>query len=231
MKTGFGILIYLVTVLSAKAQDYKQDFEKMNRVYGAENNISVNMSYKLLLNQEDKVYADSLVGKMLMYHNEYITSIGSINQVKNNKLMVSIDNERKIIIVSQTPSLSAPPTPISILDSLIRQKQLGIKYIVLNGSRGKYEIEESGSNIYKYDLYFDRETYLISEVDIYFRHMPGDNMKSNSHPKLCVRYSNYNFNAPNTTAFSGANYIKLQGNKFIPTVLYRSYQVINNYNP
>lgn len=227
----YAMLGVLVTGSVARGQDYKTDFAKINSAYNAENNIAIDLSYKYYSNPLDKVPADSLKGRMVLYHKEYTCNIGDINMVRNGKYLVAVDKSHKTIFLGDAKHSTVPIVTFDVLDSLVRQKEVTVGYSDLNGEEGIYQVNEKKGNAYRYDIYFDKQSYLINEIDIYYHYLPGEQQKSTSHPLLRVYYLNCKKSNPDISVFSEANYVNIQNKTIVPVVAYRSYKIVNNLNP
>lgn len=213
--------------LSAKSQDAKNDFKKINVVYNTTPAFSMDIKYELFLDGSKKANEEE-VGKYLKNNSKYYTLQGNSEIIITDKYMFIVDKTSKIFAADYKIDENKISNPLSLsLDSLfvlyskietIIQNSNGIKGYRFFIKEGPYSICE---------VYFNVKTNFVTEIKNVFREKILDENNIKRTAVLKTTFYNMKFTI-NKDLFENSRYIKKVKDKFVLTDNYKTYKFINH---
>jgi hypothetical protein len=170
-------------------------------------------------------------GDYHLYRSNYSISIGSLKSVANNNMLVTIDTEDKIMIVSNNKTMTVMNSPFLLLDSLIKEGQIDIKK--LKGSKEpvrsyRFAFGEDTA-VDSMDITYNSTTYLMSELKVFYTNasMLGDETEDY---KPVVKFQFYDQEIKNhfdKALFDLNQFVTINNKKVVPNASFKNYQFKN----
>lgn len=224
----FFILICLSGV--NQAQDAKSDFTKINLRYNESKNLNMKVCYELFQDYTSIVPFQKMDGLVKRKGDNMIYKLGPLEVMHNKRFEVIANDEFKQIAMLEHK------TKLFEWDEklfLTRFDQTLQVYEKVNFSSkknaGVYDIKTKGGQFTRIIIEFDKKTYAINKMVLYYRDAQilneyGTGKKDT--PRIEITYSDINLNANLPDGdFSESKYVAYSGGKYTCTSPYKGYKL------
>lgn len=210
----------------------KEEFAKVNKTYALEK-FTVQMVYKYYYEYNATSPGETQTGVYYKNGAESYSKIMGIETIRNHKMSLVIQNDEKIMVVSNPVKDNGPMT--IALDTLVQICE-SFNRTELPDNQIKYELKFKSGIAFEYtkmDVYIDKQNYYINKLVLYYSEqemvLENPDETKTIHPKLEITYKGFNTNyASSPTLFSDTPYVVLVSqNKYKATPKYSGYQVYN----
>lgn len=173
LKTVFVKLIALCTVglLMAGKSSAQIDssgigeFIKVQSSYMYANHLAFSVSYYSATADSSGIVRDTVRGDYKINGDNYSINMDSVEQVQNNTYHVTASIRDSFVLVQQASSLYASLFRIDMFDSLFQHMNVSAVSFSDSSTVRHMSISFAGDSPYlSYDLYYDKNTYLISKL-------------------------------------------------------------------
>lgn len=205
---------------------------KINEAYSKFKDLSMNITYKVYLNQKTTVPYETQVGIFKQHGNLRYSKLSNIESIENKDYLLVVDNDDKRIVISNPVKFNPGKITMLNLDSAFRTCSTVVPFT--SGALQGYQLvfkTDVVSAFDKIDLYFNKKTYIVEKLVFYYRQkmkLINDDKESAEKPKMEILFSQFNFqNITDVSLFSESKYIEKKKGGYIPVNAYTSYNVIN----
>lgn len=241
LNKNFLIALLLLLVADIRAQQVVKpevasaDFARINQAYANSKKLKMDVSYALFSSYTSTTAFENEKGVFMKQNNSIYTELLGITSLSNSNVSLTIDANEKTMVVADPASKKATMPGEVDLDTLLKICS-SIECIDYEGNTKFYKLHFDKSSFFQYnaiDIYFDKQTNLLSKLVLYFRVETDldetDNVHVKDRPRLEITYSSID-TAPVFEAgqFSESRYIRMSGKKITCTSSYASYHLINH---
>ena len=228
----FSFWVLISSAGNPAVEKAKEEFNQVNKTYSAEK-YSVQMVYKYYYEYNSTSPGETQTGIYYKNGNESYSKIMGIETIRNKKMSLVIQNEEKIIVVSNPVKdngvmMISLDTLIMICESFDRTE--------LPDNQIKYELKFKSGIAFEYtkmEVFINKNNFCINKLIFYYAEqemvLENPDQSRKIHPKLEVTYKNFTNNyIVNPGMFSDSPYVVLSAqNKYKATEKYSGYQVYN----
>jgi hypothetical protein len=218
-------LLLLFTLMKAYSQDVRKDVNRINRAYKEVKNLSADIVFHYFSDYKTTSYSEESFGKFNKTGSQLYFQYENKEYISTDKLVLNIDNDNKIMLISNLPSLADKPVhPENInLDSLLKHcKSVDYKN---EGQLSSYSFHFGFSTIDIIKVYFDKKNYLISKLIFYYSKPAAEGTLEK--PRIEIQYSNFQKRKSSEPKYKLDYYVMLKKSKYAATPRFKSYKLIN----
>ena len=233
-KTCLLFFIVLFTgYKSVVGQNAKADILRINDAYSKFSNMSMEITYKVFLNQTTTTPYEIETGSYKQNGNLRYSKLKQIESLQNNNYLVVVDNDVKRIVVGNPVKFNPAKITLLNLDSAL-SKCSAVNYITGNSEQGGYSMVFKSNIVSEFDkveLYFNKKTYIVEKITFFYRQKIRLATEENAvadRPKLEISFSKFNFTKNEDVAFfSEKKFIEKSKGSFVASSSYSDYKVID----
>lgn len=229
MKLLINIFLLCSLVSGLKAQDLKSDCLKINQNYNACKKLSMKMDYELYSNYTAAIPFQKLDGEMKRNSELMAYKIGPIETVRTEKYELVVDHDEQFIALMEHHTKLFEwdeKMYVGNLDKILLHCE-STTYTEEKNNTGCYDIKMKAGEFAKARLYFDKKTFFITKLILFYRGetvLNEDGNGKKERPRLEITYKNIEENkefAPNE--FSELKYVIKSGDNFKCIEKYKDY--------
>jgi hypothetical protein len=217
--------VALVFFLPCIAQDVKKDVAKINRTYENATYMSGDVAFKYYETYTSTQSTDETFGKFSKNGSNTYYKYESFELLVNKQLTLTVDHENEIMMLSNPQTITTQVSrPESInFDTLLKYCK-SVNYKV-EGTKVSYTLNFDFYTTNAIKVYFDRSTYLISKLIIYYNQAPVEG--ASDKPRIEISYSNLKKNKSAVAVNTIGSYVVQAKGKYVTTARYKGYKLIN----
>ncbi|OFY82814.1 MAG: hypothetical protein A3F72_01645 [Bacteroidetes bacterium RIFCSPLOWO2_12_FULL_35_15] len=221
-------------VLNVYSQNAKQDMIKINEAYSKFNDLAMNITYNLYPNYTATSPVETETGSFKQHESLRYSKLKGIESLQNKEYLVVVDNEEKLIVVSNPVKFNPGKITMVDLDKAFTNCS-SIQFIDNKSALSGYKLtfkETIVSEFDAIDLYFNKKTFLVEKIVFYYREKirvnEYDESSPKEKPKLEIVFSNMDFKTiSDLTFFSENRFIEKRKGKYFPVSIYTNFEVFD----
>lgn len=210
----------------ACAQDARADFKKINAAYSNATSLSMQVSYALFFDHEQKP-GDTENGLYKKDGLQYYVRQADKEILVNASHVVLIDRDTKTMVLDKAGSSTSKPDPLQLdPDSLFRNYEKVEFY--KTGAGHAYHFVLKAGPYSSIDVVFDPASFFVKEIVSVYREPMPDAKEVRRKVTLKTRFSNITTKPVFTKEFSTATYVSSHKNGLRPAAAYSGYKLLTN---
>jgi len=226
--------IFFILSMNSFGQNAKQDVMKINEAYSKFNDLSMNISYNLYKNYAATSPVETETGSYKQHGSLRYNKLKGTESLQNKEYLIIVDNEDKIIVVSNPVKFNPGKITMVDLDKAFANCS-SIQFIDNKTDQNGYKLTFKQNIVSEFDaidLYFNKKSFLVERIVFYYREKisvnPEDESSLKEKPKLEIIFSNMNFKTiSDLTFFSEDRFIEKRQGKYYPVSTLHEYEVID----
>lgn len=211
----------------------KADFKKVNLVYLSTPIYSLDIQYSVFDNHVGGNLVEQKSGQYYKNKGLSYTKILNIETVVNAKTTVVVNNEDRVLLITDTKKIELSPIQTNV-DTLLKMCN-DIKTRDLGVTERFYSLDfgdNSNSEFSKIEIYINLTNYCIKKIIMYYNEsMPlnqNDFYADEKKPRLEITYKTFKkMTTINESLFTEATYLSLVDNKYKGKGKYSNYKIVN----
>lgn len=228
-----GISLILLTISICRAQTVTEELKTLNQNIDGLSHFSVKTTYSVFPNYYSTKAFEVTEGVIKKSGPKYISVLGSITVESNDKYIISVDEDRKHIIVADISKAEKQKNPLyNGLDSLFKRSsdskllklENSINRITLNFSKNP----ENG--IAKMEVYYDSKNYFLNKLILYYSediYLDEDEKGKKDKPRLELKFEHLSTANIQEGVFSSDRYFKVQKKELVPSAEFKGYTILD----
>jgi hypothetical protein len=224
---------FFLGYLPVDAQNAKADILRINDAYSKFTNMSMDITYRVFLNQTSTLPYETETGFYRQNGNLRYNKLKQIESLQNSNYLIVVDNELKRIVVGNPVKFDPAKITLLNLDSAL-SKCSSVNYINVNALQGGYSMIFKStivSEFEKVELYFNKKTYVVEKMVFFYRQKIRLATEENAvaeRPKLEISFSQFSFEKlEDATFFSEKKFIEKNKGNYIAASSYNGYKIID----
>lgn len=191
------IILFLSTCSTIFTSSYCQNgmevLHKIAQRYAPGTSIAVNITYLYFGDQQNKEAETSLQGKLVQNSEGAYYKIDQIEIIAQAGKSLTVDHANKTIglVNYQNPGQVDPVFNPALLDSMAKSGKILLKALAPTGGLSGLLIEQSIGGMYKTEMWYDPDSYLLKKVMLYYNEYEGFGQRVLKNRKMELRYTDY----------------------------------------
>lgn len=223
----------LLSVAGLKAQDFASAFQQVNATYAKTPNISMQVQYSLFTNYVSTVPFENSIGFFVKEKGNYYSKLLGITTIQNSRYKLSVNENEKVIIVSN-PAESEKAPSLPMIDSML--VRCSSKEVVdLDNGTKRYILHFEKTVFSEFDR-IDIEinaAHFVSKLVLFYReavNLDESNTElKKEKPRLEISYSSINTQPViSQEQFSEKHYINVNGKQIVLNSSFSNYRLLNH---
>jgi hypothetical protein len=205
--------------------------EKIHKTYSAANTLSFNITYTYFDNTKGINPLKTSKGTVKMSGKKYLMSLDGVQMLRNDTFMVIMNPSEKVLMIDSASA--TPPGNLQVgvpIDSLLRY--MGAIKVSEKGDNYLLSIVNTGNTetlIKKTELIVSKTSFFIEKITVFYNTITDDDSKASWNPMMVIDYGGIKMNETiDTNIFSETKFLRKSGNKVLPAVAYKTYELINH---
>jgi hypothetical protein len=238
------LLLLLMFLVPANQSDngdwerYKDDYKKIVLAYSRADGISYKVAYSNFpIQSNDK--PDSSTSIRYWYQGDkFYYSMGYGEVLKNEKYYIYVDKRTKTIALNRAENINMDFLPVQKVDSALMHGNAKLSYSE-SKNEGVYKIDiKDPKQLYsRIEMRFDRQTYLITGISMYFapekwKFIYGNGkvlQRKVENPRIEYVFSNYSQGPIDRSIFDTSRFLNISGGKISPVEAFQKFNVVNYF--
>ena len=219
------LFLLLLSKTNSYAQNFVEDFKKINEIYTSGIDMSYTYSY---YNYYKSIKPDNVIkGQIKSYKNMYRIVMGDIEIINGRHLKVIADHKGKTLTLDSADLKQMSDYSSENTIEKLTSNYEKVEYID-KGSLATYKIySNNGLTVYS-EITVYKSSFIIESIGIYFMDKRDDFRKGGVRNKLIINYSNVKtgIKIPDSD-FSIDKFIYYRNNEFKLNADYKQYEFVN----
>lgn len=232
-------LVFIVCILfcsnfsfSQNQNKVKEILTKVEKTYYSDNDLSLNLDYKLYTSYSSKVVSESYKGHIINNNKSIYLKIHNTEFLQTSSRSIKINHDQKMVAVFNKPDIESNVNPMSLSILLKNYKTQDLidkgDYWICSLQTGKYTQMIYG----KIEIYVNKQSYQVEKQVFYIlEKAPYKDSKGNEKfdfPRLEITFKKAVLNeSVKKEIFNLNNYIQINGDKILPSKKYSNYTIQN----
>jgi outer membrane lipoprotein-sorting protein len=163
------LLIAIASGLYAQAPHQVAELKKISNRFYATQSYSCDLEYLYYESYTARIPSERMSGRYIAKGDKQYQKIGQVETILNPYYVLSVDHEEKTIDVLERQAASDKSVKLGVFkpDSLISFYRK-ISYVDYSATIGMYELISEQDSYDKIQFYFDKKTYDLSKMVLYF---------------------------------------------------------------
>ncbi len=222
-KSFFSCLCMVILSTNLVAQDFNEDYKKVQRKYAQLNNFYCEIRVSMFEHADSPEPEEIMMTLLKKKGDEYLYETKENIFLTNERCILNVDKQQKRLIytVKEKRKESAAPDKslTAMMDSLLKKND-SVIYEGMSQGRKKYVVYAYSSSIIRSEIYIDDQMQLCSRLVYHYK--PG---KLNNSEKVIIDYEKINTSPVFTQEdFSEKKYAVYNGKVLKSTRAYADYK-------
>ncbi len=232
MKEKKHKLLILLLLLNAFvwAQDMKQDFLNINKVYHKNTCVNMSMAYTLYENHSSTTAVEKLEGMVKRMGECMHYKLSHIEYLRNTKYNLMIDNQAKLMVLTEHNTKLFDWDEQAYFGNLDAYLKMCDKSTYsTQGAYAAYDLQIKSGKYSRVIISFDKKKYLIHKMVFYYREaidISKDKSGKKSSPRLEIDFSGINTSVQYTeNDFSEMNFLNKTEKNYTCKPAYKDFRL------
>lgn len=227
------IISFLFWSIDSNSQNkVKEILTKVENTYNSNNELSLNLDYKLYNSYSSKIVSESYKGLVVKNNKNTYLKIYNTEFLQTSTRSIKVNHDQKMMLVFNKSQMDSNMNPMNLSNLLKNYKTQNLidkgDYWICSLQTGKYTQMMYG----KIEIYVHKKTYQVEKQVFYILEKAAyKDSKGNEKfdfPRLEISFKKAVLNeSVKKEIFSLNNYIQISNGKIIPSKKYSNYTIQN----